>query len=161
MRAFYYFNLVQCWGDVPFRTSSTSDVVGLDAPRVDKQKIYDFIVSEMDEISNETTGGLLTASELNYQPGRISKSAAWGILARVYLFRAGEFHREGRAANADETKTYYEQAAKYAKKVVELGKHTLAKDYWDFFIDCVQTVTILQLPKVSGKLNLPETIHRM
>ena len=135
LRAFYYFNLVQCWGDVPFRTSSTSDVVGLDAPRVDKQKIYDFIVSEMDEISNETTGGLLTASELNYQPGRISKSAAWGILASVYLFRAGEFHREGRAANADETKTYYEQAAKYAKKVVELGKHTLAKDYWDFFID--------------------------
>lgn len=135
LRAFYYFNLVQCWGDVPFRTTATSDVIGLDAPREDKQKIYDFIISEMEDVSDEENGGLLTAAELNYMPGHVSKSAAWGILARVFLFRAGEWHRDNRAATEVETTTYFSEASKYAKKVMTLGNHDLTPDYWDFFID--------------------------
>lgn len=109
MRAFYYFNLVQCWGDVPFKTESTKDVVGLDIPRTDKQEIYDFIIKEMQEVSDEKTGGLLTAAKLNYKPGRVSKSAAWGILARVYLFRAGEYHRDNRAATDAEKRIIIRQ----------------------------------------------------
>ncbi len=135
LRAFYYFNLVQCWGDVPFRTSSTTTVVGLDIERTDKQEIYDFIISEMAEISDVDSGGLLTASELSYLPGHVSKSAAWGILARVYLFRAGEHYRDGVTASEDETTTYFEEAKKYAQMVVDYGGHSLADDYWDVFID--------------------------
>ena len=59
LRAFYYFNLVQCWGDVPFKTESTKDVIGLDIPRTDKQEIYNFIVKEIAEVSDIETGGLL------------------------------------------------------------------------------------------------------
>ena len=135
LRAYYYFMLVQCWGDVPFRTESTKDVIGLDMPRTDKQTIYDFIVKEMSEVADEETGGLKTAKDLNYKPGRISKSTAWGILARVYLFRAGEYHRDKRAATEAETKTYYEEALKYAKLVMTKGGHKLTPDYWDYFID--------------------------
>ena len=29
LRAFYYFNLVECWGDVPFKTVSTQSVTNL------------------------------------------------------------------------------------------------------------------------------------
>ena len=134
LRAFYYFNLVQCWGDVPFKTESTKDVVGLDIPRTDKQEIYDFIIKEMQEVSDEKTGGLLTAAKLNYKPGRVSKSAAWGILARVYLFRAGEHYREGRNATQAEKKDYFERASFYAQKVMTAG-HKLAANYWDPFID--------------------------
>ncbi len=135
LRAFYYFNLVQCWGDVPFRTSSVNDVTGLDIPRTDKQEIYDFIVKEMSEVSDPETGGLRTAAQLNFLPGHVSKSAAWGILARVYLFRAGEHYRDNRAATEDETTTYFEEARKYAQLVVTNGGHDLADDYWQVFID--------------------------
>lgn len=135
LRAFYYFNLVQCWGNVPFKTESTKDVIGLDIPRTDKQEIYNFIVKEMAEVSDDETGGLLSAKELGYKPGRISKSAAWGMLARIYLFRAGEFHRDNRPATEEENKTYYEEALKYAKLVETKGGHDLAPDYWDYFID--------------------------
>ena len=134
LRAFYYFTLVQSWGDVPFKLESTKNVVGLDIERTDKQVIYDFIVKEMAEVADKETGGLKTAKELGYKPGRISKSAAWGMLARVYLFRAGEFHRDNRAATEAETKTYYEEALKYANMVTTEG-HGLADDYWDYFID--------------------------
>lgn len=135
LRAYYYFILVQSWGDVPFKTESTKDVVGLDIPRTDKQTIYDFIVKEMSEAADKETGGLKTAKELNYKPGRVSKSTAWGILARVYLFRAGEYHRDNTAPTEAETTTYYEEALKYAKLVITEGGHDLADDYWDYFID--------------------------
>ena len=131
LRAFYYFNLVECWGDVPFKTVSTQSVTNLNIPRTDKQEIYDFIVSEMADAA-ET--GLKSASDLAYKPGRISQSTAWGILARVYLFRAGEHYREGRNATQAEKKDYFERASFYAQKVMTAG-HKLAANYWDPFID--------------------------
>lgn len=81
LRAFYYFNLVQCWGDVPLKLESTyssGTVTDKDIARTDKNVIYKFIVKEMEEAADE---GLLSAKDLGYKPNRISKSAAWGILA--------------------------------------------------------------------------------
>lgn len=130
LRAFYYFTLVQGWGDVPFKTSSTNSVTGLDIPRTDKQVIYDFIVKEMDECSDN----LASAADLGYKPGRISKSAAWGILARVYLFRAGEHFRDKTGGDATAIKEYFKQASAFAQKVMTQG-HDLTDNYWDFFID--------------------------
>ena len=52
LRAFYYFTLVQGWGDVPFRTTATNSVDGLSISRTDKETIYDFIVKEMDECAD-------------------------------------------------------------------------------------------------------------
>lgn len=130
MRAYYYFTLVQGWGDVPFKTNSTNSVTGLDIPRTDKQKIYDFIVIEISESANE----LSSASELGYKPGRVSQSAAWGTLARVYLFRAGEHFRDKTSADNTAIQEYFKQASVYAQKVMGEG-HDLADNYWDVFID--------------------------
>lgn len=130
LRAFYYFNLVQCWGDVPFRTTSTQTVEGLQIARTPKTEIYKFICDEMDAAAND----LPSAAELSYLPGSVSKSAAWGILARVYMFRAGEHFRDKTAANDSEIKGYFAEADKYAKKVMGEG-HGLATKYWDYFID--------------------------
>lgn len=129
LRAFYYFNLVQCWGDVPFKTSSTQDVSGLDSPRTDKQQIYDFIVTEMSEAAEN---GLPEFDSSD--PGHISKSAAYGILARVCLFRAGEHYRDSNAPSDETTlRSYFQQAKDFALQVY--GKHQLASDYWQVFID--------------------------
>ncbi|WP_298109203.1 RagB/SusD family nutrient uptake outer membrane protein [uncultured Bacteroides sp.] len=130
LRAYYYFILVEGWGDVPFKTTSTQSVTGLSIPRTDKETIYDFIVKEMDEC----TDGLLSASQLNYKPGRISKSTAWGILARVYLFRAGEHYRDHEAGDQTKIQEYFKQASTFAQKVMNEG-HGLAENYWDVFID--------------------------
>lgn len=129
LRAFYYFTLVQGWGDVPFKTSSTQSVNGLSIPRTDKETIYDFIVKEMDECAAD----LLSAKDINYT-GRITKSAAWGILARVYLFRAGEYHRCHTSPDNAAIQSYFQQASTFAQKVMAEG-HSLAPNYWDVFID--------------------------
>ena len=130
LRAFYYFNLVECWGDVPFYTEPVLDVKNLQRAVTPRATIYDFICKEMEESAED----LPTASALGYEPGRVSKSAAWGILARVYMFRAGEFHRMKVAENKAETKKYFTEAGKFAKMVITQG-HGLAPNYWDYFID--------------------------
>ena len=84
---------------MPFKTESTKDVVGLDIARTDKQTIYDFIIKEMYGSAED----LKSAQELNYLPGRVSKSAAWGMLARVYMFRAGEPKRDKEVGLANST----------------------------------------------------------
>lgn len=132
LRAFYYFTLVECWGDVPFTTASTLTPYKLGLPRTDKQEIYDFIIREMYGCAEN----LKSASELNFLPGRISKSAAWGILARVYLFRAGEHHRDKKDADPTILKEYYRQASYYAQLVADPSQgHDLADKYWNYFID--------------------------
>lgn len=130
LRAFYYFNLVECWGDVPFYTEPVLDVKNLQRAVTPRAQIYDFICKEMEESAED----LPTASSLNYEPGRVSKSAAWGILARVYMYRAGEFHRMKVTENKEETKKYFTEAGKFAKMVMTQG-HGLAPNYWDYFID--------------------------
>lgn len=130
LRAFFYFNLVQGWGDVPFKTNSTEEVGNLSIPRTDKKTIYDFIIKEMSGSAND----LKSAGELSYLPGRISKSAAWGILARVYLFKAGEHYRDKQIKNEAEVKECFTQASHYAQMVMQEG-HDLTDNYWDFFID--------------------------
>lgn len=130
LRAFFYFNLVECWGDVPFTTEPTRDTDTPPLPRTDKQQIYDFIVREMAGAAND----LRSASELNYLPGRISKSTAWGILSRVYMFRAGEHFRDNKPADPATEKEYFKQASRYAQMVLNEG-HDLNNNYWDLFID--------------------------
>ena len=130
LRAFYYFNLVECWGDVPFYTEPVLDVKNLQRAVTPRATIYDFICKEMEESAED----LPTASALGYEPGRVSKSAAWGILARVYMYRAGEFHRMKVTENKEDTKKYFTEAGKFAKMVMTQG-HGLAPNYWDYFID--------------------------
>ena len=133
LRAFYYFNLVQCWGDVPLKLESTyssGTVTNKDIARTDKNVIYKFIVKEMEEAADE---GLLSAKDLGYKPNRISKSAAWGILARVYLFWAGEHNRDDQPEPA-EAKSYFERASHFGQLVMGAG-HDLSTNYWDVFID--------------------------
>ena len=135
LRAFFYFTLVQNWGDVPFKENSTKGVVNLDIPRTDRQQIYDFIITEMSEAADKETGGLLSAEALGKQVGRVSRSAAWAMIARVYMFRAGEHFRQNRPATQEEQVTYFQKASEYARMVMNENYHDLVDNYWDVFID--------------------------
>lgn len=136
LRAYYYYVLVSGWGDVPFKTKSTQSVENLSIPRTNKHVIYEFICSEIEQCANT----LLSAKDLNYLPGRISKSTAWGILARIYMFRAGEFsvnNRDNVPVEQEKVQFYFKKANEFAKKVKFEG-HDLVEDYWQIFIDLAQ-----------------------
>lgn len=129
LRAFYYFNLVQGWGDVPFKTNSTQSPDNLSIPRTDKNQIYDFIISEMEAVIPNLKG----ASEYKFT-GRVTPSAVQGILARVYLFRAGEHFRDSKM-DSGKSPEYFAKAKEWALKVKDSGLHSLASDYRQVFVD--------------------------
>lgn len=131
LRGFYYFNLVQAFGDVPFRIQAVQSVNNLALPRTDKQEIYEQIIQDIiTSIPN-----LRSASNTN--PGYVTQSAAKGILARIYLFRAGEHFRDKKPAGS-EVQNYFVQARKWALEVRDSQIHGLVSDYSQVFIDMAQ-----------------------
>lgn len=129
LRSFYYFHLVQGWGDVPLRLKATNQVTGLDAIRTDKQIIYNQLISDIEE----AIPFLYSSSDLNYN-GRVTQSAAKGILARIYLFRAGEHFRDNKPAGP-EVQTYFEEAKRWALDVKNSQLHGLVSPYNQVFLD--------------------------
>lgn len=132
LRSFYYFNLIQGWGDVPLRLTPTSSVKDVELPRTDKQVIYDQIISDIVSII-ET---LPASNELTHT-GTVTQSAAQGILARIYLFRAGEHYRD-KTAPGEEVKKYFEQAKYWALQVKESQLHDLVTPYSRVFMDLME-----------------------
>lgn len=131
LRGFYYFNLVQAFGDVPFRIKAVQSVNNLALPRENKQKIYDQIIEDI----TMAIPNLRSASNTN--PGYITQSAAKGILARIYLFRAGEHFRDKQSAGP-EVQEYFTQARKWALEVRDSQIHGLVSDYSQVFTDMAQ-----------------------
>lgn len=126
LRAYYYFLLVQNWGDVPYITVPTEgarpeDVQVARTPALD---VYDRIIKDM----NDALPYVADIDELGYG-GKISRSAVHGILARVHLYVAGEPY------NRTED---YEQAREHARAVIESGKHRLNPDFQQIFINYAQ-----------------------
>lgn len=78
LRSFFYYLLMDDYGNVPFYTENNITVEEL--PQASRQEVYDFVVSELEEnVPNlaETKGG-------EYY-GRFNKWAGYALLAKVYL----------------------------------------------------------------------------
>lgn len=130
LRAFYHFHLVQAWGDVPLILESLKQIdYSMFRARTPKNVVYNQICSDI----AEAIPHLPELTELGHT-GTISKTAAKGILARIYLFRAGEHHRDGVAEPA-EVKSYYEEVKRLTLEIKESGLHSLAPSYSQVFID--------------------------
>lgn len=78
LRAFFYYLLMDDYGNVPFYTDNNITVDQI--PQASRAEVYDFIVSELTanvDLLSSTKGG-------NYY-GRFNKWAGYTLLAKVYL----------------------------------------------------------------------------
>lgn len=126
LRAYYHFLLAQTWGNVPLRDSaskSPSDVQLAASPQAD---VLAWCAKEMEECVPTLSATLEKA------PSRVTRSAAQGILARVYLFMAGE------SVDGFDSAAMYEKAAYWAKQVINSGLHRLNPSYSDIFIKMIK-----------------------
>ena len=124
LRAYYYFMLVQNWGDVPFKTTPTASASDIYYPRAPAAEIYDFIYKEM----TESEGIVLPITSYTYAE-RVSQSAVQGVLARVCLYMAGFPNNKVEK---------YAEALKWSEKVIQSGFHSLNTDYKQVFINMIQ-----------------------
>ena len=126
LRAFYYFHLVQNWGDVPFKIQPTSSSSDIYYPRTPASEIYDFIYNEM----VEAEAMVRPITEYSYAE-RVTQSAVQGILARVCLYMAG-------FPNNKTDK--YKDALEWSEKLIQSGFHALNPDYSQVFINLIQDI---------------------
>ena len=126
LRAYYHFMLTVRFGSIPYVTCvpASGNVADVQLPQTPQEQVYRSIIADMDA----SVSSLPDASSLD-GGGRLSKSAAWGILARVCLDAAGyPCYIPG----------MYAKAKDYAKKVIDTGFHALNPSYEQVFINYMQ-----------------------
>lgn len=110
LRAFYYNDLINLYGDVPLVTTSL-DVSNGNVPRDPKKKVLDFIVADLISIENVLP---LKYDAINL--GRATKGAALALKARIYLWQG-----------------MYAEAKVAAKAVMDLNQYGLYNSYAGLF----------------------------
>ena len=117
LRALFYYHALDFFHDIPF-VSENDPVGSYIPPRYTAQQIFDFIETELNEITG-TENGLLNRDECPY--GRASKGAAYTLLARMYL-NAETYIGEAR----------YTECITACNHAIEQG-YTLEQDYAKLF----------------------------
>lgn len=126
LRAYYHFLLAQSFGDVPLRTVAVKKPDEVMCPATPQYDILTWAAAEMEACLE------LASEEVTEQPSRVTKTTMQGILARVYLFLAGESVKGG-----DKT-AFLTKARDFAHAVIESGKHDLNPDYSRVFINMIE-----------------------
>jgi hypothetical protein len=111
LRAYFYFNLVRQYGDVPFTTEVLTEKEANTISRIPAITVFDFIVSEC----NEITGKLpISYASLPYsETGRINRGTVLALKARTLLYKASPLF------NPDNNKTWWKDAAQANKDVMD------------------------------------------
>ena len=144
LRALHYFNLVRFFGGVPLVTTETTSIVGLNVARATADEIYAQI--ETDLVDAES---ILPKGYTGTDMGRATQGAAKGLLAKVYLTRAG----------VSAGSPYWEKAASKAKEVMDLGAgYGLWANYSDVFSlanrvgkeSIFEILSIVSIPSIPG-----------
>lgn len=88
LRAFYYFCIVQYWGDAVLITNTLENVNEAELPRTSLKQIYDEVIIPDLEFA------LGNVPEGRSETGRVTKDVVRAILANVYLVVAGYPYQE-------------------------------------------------------------------
>ncbi|MDT0684993.1 RagB/SusD family nutrient uptake outer membrane protein [Autumnicola psychrophila] len=112
LRAWYYFNLVKTFGDVPLVVEA--DLESYDLTRTPKQEVYDQIIKDLVEASQV----LPEATEYSSNDrGRATKGAALAYLGKVYLYLDN-----------------FTEAEEYFGQVIDSNVYSLDPDYLGMFL---------------------------
>ncbi len=149
LRAYRYFLLCNFWGDVPFATEPTSSENLNDGGRVDKNKIYSYLIQDL--INCEE--GMQWADKITTE--YMNREFALGFIVKLAMFRAGYSMQEDgtmsrcRISNEIDPVTYkdengvektaqsndefYYVAQAYARKLINLKGRALSTDFKGIF----------------------------
>ena len=133
-RAYYYFNLVRWFGDIPLIIKSLS-TAEFNQPRVATAKVYEQIIKDLQDAATVLPEkSQYPSSEM----GRVTKGAAKGYLAKVYL-TIGDFAK----------------AEQYANEVITSKEYSLFPNYADQFLieneNCSESIFEIQATLINAE----------
>jgi hypothetical protein len=121
MRALAYRFLVMNWGPVPIVENNVEQLFDTTIRRATIPSVWRFITREMRAAAED----LPTTP---YQPGRLTRWSAEGMLARFYLTRAGV-----ESAGGQRKQEFLDSARYYSQRVINLSGAKLLNSYGDLF----------------------------
>ncbi|MEB2775451.1 RagB/SusD family nutrient uptake outer membrane protein [Algoriphagus sp. D3-2-R+10] len=140
MRGLAYSYLVQNWGPVPIITNNTALLQDTTIARNTEESVWQFIIKDF----RFATENLPESPVLN---GRLTKWSAEGMLAKMYLTKAG--------VGGTRNQSDLDSAAYYAKRVIDNSGASLMPNYEDLFKTAnnnnVETLAALQWVYNAGQ----------
>ncbi|MGV8879760.1 MAG: RagB/SusD family nutrient uptake outer membrane protein [Sphingobacteriaceae bacterium] len=123
LRAFFYFELVKRYGDVPLITTVLNSQEANQLTRTPYEEVVAFIVAECDSVSQKLP--LSYAAMPGAETGRATRGAALASKSRMLLYAASPLHNPKR----DQSK--WISAASAAKAIIDLQSYNLESNYKD------------------------------
>ncbi len=140
VRAYLYFNLVNIFGEIPIKLSPPINADEINKPKSPVANVYAQILIDLHEATP-----YLPRTYSGPDVGRASKGAAWGLLAKAYLYLEN-----------------YQEALTAIDSVDAMGLYSLQQVYKNNFLDSTQNNgeslfeiqhLSTQLPKLGSYLN--------
>ena len=124
LRAYFYFELLRSYGDVPLVTTTLTNAQANTITRTPADEIVKFIVEEIDEIAPYLPVSYVT--EVNSEVGRATRGAALALKARTLLYAASPLFnptndRSRWAAAAEACKFILDNADAWGLKLSNYG----------------------------------------
>lgn len=113
LRAYYYFELVKTYGDVPLVTKSLSNAEANNVERVSADKIFEYIVNECNAIAEYLPVSYL--NEPGSEIGRANRPAVLALRTRALLYMASPLF------NPENKKDRWLAAAESAKELIDVA----------------------------------------
>ena len=114
LRAYFYFELLRAYGDVPLVTTTLTNAQANSVVRTPANKIVEFIVDELDEVAAVLPVSYIT--EPYAEVGRATRIAAYALKARTLLYAASPL------LNPTGDKAKWDEAAKACKYILDNAK---------------------------------------
>lgn len=138
LRAYWYYLLINYYGDVPAAFQASRADISLDNPRTDKNIIYTELIKNLTE--HETD--MKWAEELTGGIERMNREFALGMIARLSLFRAGySMQYDGTMKRADDYMDYYQKAKDACAELIQLKDRQLNPSFKQVFMNQCQNLT--------------------
>jgi hypothetical protein len=126
LRALFYFNLENYWGDVPLILDPPDATTQADLPRTPREDVVQQIMTDLD-----SAAAILPVKYSSVDLGRATRGAALALKAKVLLFEASPL------LNTAGDETRWQKAAAAAKQVMDMAEEAgygLFPNYRDLFL---------------------------
>ncbi|NQD72543.1 RagB/SusD family nutrient uptake outer membrane protein [Sphingobacterium shayense] len=118
LRALLYFDLVRLFENIPLLVEPSTENI----PQANPKETYDLIVSDLEFAAESIPVTAYPKAKASANDGRATTYAAKSLLARVYLFYSGYYHKDDLAVSKAEVLAGLED-------VINSGEFSLVDDF--------------------------------
>jgi len=134
LRAYFYFNLVNVYGEIPLRINPLLDQDDIYVSKTSVANVYAQIETDLIAAKNS-----LPRKRVERETGHVTRGAAWGLLAKTYLYQQK-----------------WTLALEAADSVIAMDQYELQPVYKNNFIDSTQNnkESIFEIQHISRQAGL-------